>query len=1035
MGEGDVSVFGDLTPTAFESVAGRSLQVVRSWIEGSGSLIRWIGNRSRVTLLTPIALGLSGLFGVLSVSRAETAVGTGVDDARLVELPRPSADKVDLDDYLQVWADDLDAPILSAKPPAEHAQYDAATSTQDTDTSDSAETNTDDIPSTSTGESSAGGLFGLDVGDVNSDLEAGYRGRNPLGHVGSSENYFVVNEHPESGDLIAKDYKRPGNPRYTGCTYLLVEIGERPVEGPMGELSPKETWEAWSEARRRGLLGEDDIIPEKALEYVADDRDLYDLDALPEDSDVLPPKAHNRALWWVNNAWAKEHLHEGEEDDEDATARRGKQKTAVVQTWEDVRYIYDESNQDGRKAARDLLSERNDFMTVAGTDTLQVYDPETGVFTEQTGDIRGEIYDELGEHWSTHELNEIVAGLRQQSVVQPRHLDAGDRDEPLICVGNGVLDVFDRELHDHAPEYHFVNRIPVAYDEDAEIDTYREFVDGLVDREDRRQTLFEMVGHALLPDANERYKKFVILTGDADNGKSMFYDSVSTLLNGPDGEENNTAAVKLAKLAQNRFSINSMYGSLANIAGEIDGKMIRKTANLKDITGGDEVEIEPKGSDSFFDTVGTTLMFAANDPPILGERDKKAIATRLVPVELPYTFTDNPTGKYEKERVPEDELRADLEDAEALSGFLTLALDGLERLETNHGDVSLEETPEERLEVYERSADPMREFGSVALENHAEDYVVKADIVTLYKQYASQKGYEVGSSVEKVLHHALRGIPDLNYTDSQPRSPDYTDTTLPLQGWDTRKRVINRVTLTEEGMRLAEAAGLVEDDTAAEDELQYYTPETLELSEYNDRDVLDKPLRASPTAAWVGDFKTPVAELVGDSTHTVDLRYQGPWDETNTPVEAGKEHEYKRLRVRNREGERPYLEHRPTTVAELLEEPEESDDSDDGDGDGDTQPDTPTVEKSPTTAAGDDTDAATATDGGGTGETAEYEGVTGKVREHLRLNVETGEQVTAPSIAGKLSGSESPGSVKDALNQLAKNGLLERKQAGTYELL
>jgi hypothetical protein len=48
-----------------------------------------------------------------------------------------------------------------------------------------------------------------------------------------------------------------------------------------------------------------------------------------------------------------------------------------------------------------------------------------------------------------------------------------------------VLDVFERELHDHCPDYHFVNRVPVEYDPDAETETYTEFVGDLVDREDR----------------------------------------------------------------------------------------------------------------------------------------------------------------------------------------------------------------------------------------------------------------------------------------------------------------------------------------------------------------------------------------------------------------------------------------------------------------------------------------------------------------------------------------------------------------------
>jgi len=749
-------------------------------------------------------------------------------DARVVELPRPSAEKVDLDDYLQGWADSLDAALASAKPPAEHPQYDAATATQDTDESvpgDSTKNlvekesdGTGNVPAGTTGDGGSG-LFALDVGDVNPDLEAGYRGKNPLGHTGDSETYFVVNEHPESGDLIAKDYKRSGNPRYTGCTYLLVEMGERPVEGPMGELSPRETWLAWSEARERGLLDADDVVPEKALEHVARVQNHYNFDALDDDVDELPPKAYNRALWWVNNVWPDtDDVDVTLDDGENATARNGRAAdTGPVRTWEDVRYIFEKSKEKGRAAARALLSAERDFMTLADRDTLMLYNPESGVYTSETGPINGEIYEGLGEHWSTHEKNEIVAGLRQQNVVQESELNGEALDGPYICVENGVLNLFTRELKDHSPDHYFTERVPVTYDPDADTAPYRDFVDELVERDADRKALFEMVGHALMPDANERYKKFLILSGDADNGKSVFFRRVKALLDGPKGEEQNTASVKLSKIAQNQFSMFSLYGTKANIAGEIDGKRIQNTAAIKDITGGDTIEIEPKGLDSFFTPINSTLMFAANDPPIIGKRDKEAIRTRIVPVELPYTFVDEPDDELEKQAKPERELKDELETPDALSAFLNLALDGLERLEENAGDVSLPETPKERLRKYERTADPMREFGERCLTNDPDAYLVKADVTTMYREFANAEGYETGENVHNVLHNVLRGVPGLNYTDSRPENPDYSDVDLPLRGWDERKRVVDRVTLTDEGLDFAKSAGLVEEKAEKED--------------------------------------------------------------------------------------------------------------------------------------------------------------------------------------------------------------------------
>lgn len=952
-------------------------------------------------------------------------------DARLVELPQPSAGKVDLDDYLQGWADGLDAPLLSSKPPVEHPQYDAATATQDTEANASGNISNSDqpeqTPSTSTRGSSASGLFSLDVGDVNDDLEDDYRGRNPLGHTGNSEDYFVVNKHPESGDLIAKDYKRPGNPRYTGCTYLLVELEERPVEGPMGELSPRETWIAWAEARERGLLTEDDVIPEKALRYIARDRDLYNFEALPEDTDELPPKACNRALWWLNERWAEENLSE----DEDATARRGKARSSVVLTWEDVRYIYEDDKDAARHGAESLLKSEHDFMTIDEYDQLHVYDEETGTYNTELAEIRGKIKDGLGKHWSTHEANEILARLRQSPRPSVDDLNGEQFDTPHICVKNGVLDIFSKELKEHSPEHYFTNRMPSPYDPNADAGAYNEFLDELTDREEDKMALLEMVGHAITPDAYSRgWKKFLILTGDTNNGKSVFFSRVQSLLNGPEGREGNTANVKIAKIARNQFSNNSVYGKWANIAGEIDGKKIRNTASVKDITGGDPVEIEPKGEDSFFDSLDATFMFAANDPPIIGERDKDAIASRIVPIELPYTFVDNPDGEYERQKKSERELREWLDTDEALAGFLRLAVEGANRLNENDGDVSLPESNKERLRMYERKADPMREFGERCLTNSDEDYLVKADVTTIYKEFASSMGHEVGQNTNKTLHNVLRGLPDLNYTDSRPRSPDYTDTSMNLRGWDERKFVINRVKLTEEGLEMAESAGLVEEDDA----LVPPDPSdrVVTLDEANPEAMIDgaemPPVRATVTAIWEDRYGNPVGELEANGA-TIDVHFAGCEVLLEVPVSEGAKYEFAGLYARTPEGKKPYVEHRPTTDASVLELP---------DGEADADPD----------GSATDTTETAATDGGeGEGE-VEGEGdgsadgdveteQTDDVNQSLIKNAtekiatehDSGDQITAPAFAAQMGISGEQGEA--VLERLTtEKGKLERLDEG-----
>lgn len=61
-------------------MADQSLMAVGFRAGGFGSVVVRIGDCSRATLATTVALWLSGLLYVLSIARAETAVGTGMDD-------------------------------------------------------------------------------------------------------------------------------------------------------------------------------------------------------------------------------------------------------------------------------------------------------------------------------------------------------------------------------------------------------------------------------------------------------------------------------------------------------------------------------------------------------------------------------------------------------------------------------------------------------------------------------------------------------------------------------------------------------------------------------------------------------------------------------------------------------------------------------------------------------------------------------------------------------------------------------------------
>lgn len=226
--------------------------------------------------------GGEGLRGALTT--AEFLADEGYD-ARVVDLPTVATEKLDLDDYLTEWGGDLGVLLRAAKPLTEHPAYDAervaVSAARSSRPDESFERDSDHD-----GGSSA--LFDLTMRDV-TGLSPGYRGTNPLGHHGDSENYYVLSESTGLG------YDHKHKTAYNALTHLLVAAGERPADAPNGALDDREVFEAWREAKESGALPDDDPVPRRALVHVAVDGGACARGEV-EDGWKLPADAYNAAL-------------------------------------------------------------------------------------------------------------------------------------------------------------------------------------------------------------------------------------------------------------------------------------------------------------------------------------------------------------------------------------------------------------------------------------------------------------------------------------------------------------------------------------------------------------------------------------------------------------------------------------------------------------------------------------------------------------------------------------------------------------------
>jgi len=169
-------------------------------------------------------------------------------------------------------------------------------------------------------------VFDLDISDVvendtRNGVQPGYRGDNPIRHVGDSHSsYFVYEQY--RGGMRAREFKIDHT--YTPLTWLACAAGARSTSNPGGSLDDREIWAARRYAKEEGILGETDPVPWKARLHIAREHDLAPRDLIrgaERDPSMLPATVHNRILETVEEQYGVNPGKDGLDTDHKAEKR------------------------------------------------------------------------------------------------------------------------------------------------------------------------------------------------------------------------------------------------------------------------------------------------------------------------------------------------------------------------------------------------------------------------------------------------------------------------------------------------------------------------------------------------------------------------------------------------------------------------------------------------------------------------------------------------------------------------------------------
>ena len=222
----------------------------------------------------------------------------------------------------------------------------------------------------------------------------------------------------------------------------------------------------------------------------------------------------------------------------------------------------------------------------------------------------------------------------------------GDLDPETCCpLQNGLyfINKYDG-IHqlDHKPIFITFTCLNASYDENAECKTFKKFIDDTTGgRKELKKRLLMALGYLLV---NTPRGKFFFLAGFKPNtGKSVLFNFIQRLY--PPESVSNLPVGDLG----GRFESEALLHSRINISLDLPQEPLNASAvaKLKQITGGDTVEVQRKGKTSKKLDHPVKLVFASNSRLRL-KKDDTAFWNRLIYLPFENTVTEEDPDLSEK---------------------------------------------------------------------------------------------------------------------------------------------------------------------------------------------------------------------------------------------------------------------------------------------------------------------------------------------------------------------------------------------------
>ena len=358
------------------------------------------------------------------------------------------------------------------------------------------------------------------------------------------------------------------------------------------------------------------------------------------------------------------------------------------------------------------------------------YDEKEGMWREDASEfIKSRLRKELmgDEQQKKHYTEEVV------SYIKDLHYDPSldpELDKELIPFQNCIFNIKTGEVLNFSPEYFVTNKIPVNlnpefFNECPEIDKFFGDIVG----EKYKVILYELSAYCLYRDYP--YQKLFFLIGSGNNGKSTFLELLQTFLG-----RDNISGVSPQEFFKNRFALGRLWNKLANISSDISYEALKNVNKLKEVTGGDRVDVERKFKESFRAKLYAKLIFSTNQTPIVHDKTR-AWYRRVYLIEFPKNIKN-----------PDPLIIDKLTNDEELSGFAWKCCQILKYLNDRKFVFTYDIDVDKVAQIYEDLSNPLSKFLRENTEDDPDGFIFKFEFRQSFIDWLKRNKLRVWSEYE-----------------------------------------------------------------------------------------------------------------------------------------------------------------------------------------------------------------------------------------------------------------------------------------------